>query len=292
MNRAETAVSCARALAAQTRPPEMVVVADNVSTDDTVTSLEALSDLPFRLSVIRMPENSGNAGGVAEAMDFAFSEAAEAVWILDDDSWPRPGALAALLKEPLESDVVRHALQTDPASDRFTWPLWVVAGNGWKLAFQESQLPPGDLIASRSSWTGALVPKAVRDRVGPVNRALFIRGEDEEYPWRISEAGFRFEACRGAILDHPGPENMVRWNLWGKNLFLERDLSDWKLYYKIRNMVWLKKRQAGTLHSVVIATCYALAVSRVDGIRRLPLVLAAASDGWRGKLGKWSHHPG
>ena len=39
MNRAQTAVACVRALAAQTRPPDLVVVADNLSSDDTVADV-------------------------------------------------------------------------------------------------------------------------------------------------------------------------------------------------------------------------------------------------------------
>jgi GT2 family glycosyltransferase len=67
MNRSATALACVRALAAQTEPPALVVVADNVSTDDTAESLLALRELPFRFILHRMAENRGNAGGVEEA---------------------------------------------------------------------------------------------------------------------------------------------------------------------------------------------------------------------------------
>jgi rhamnopyranosyl-N-acetylglucosaminyl-diphospho-decaprenol beta-1,3/1,4-galactofuranosyltransferase len=291
MNRAVTAVSCVRALAAQKRPPDLVFVADNCSSDGTAAALESLADLPFPLSVIRMPENGGNAGGVAEAMEAAYAAGADAVWILDDDSWPQPEALASLLRVPLDRNIVRHALQIDPDTGRFTWPMWTAAGSGWQLAFEESDLPTGDWVPSRSSWTGALIPKMVRDEVGPINRELFIRGEDEEYPWRVSQAGVRFEACRGAKMDHPGSQELVHLKLWGKNLFVEPSLSDWKLYYKVRNMVWLKRHQTGSMGAFTMAFAYAMAVSWIDGPSRLPLVCRAARDGWRGKLGKWNHHP-
>ena len=291
MNRAATAVSCVQALAAQTRPPDLVVVADNCSVDDTATVLEALQDLPFQLSVIRMSENGGNAGGVAEAMDSAYSSGADAVWILDDDSWPQPEALASLLAPPFEEHTVRHALQIDPKTKRFTWPMWMDAGNGWELAFGENDLPPDPFIPSKASWTGALIPRTVWDRVGPVNRELFIRGEDEEYPWRIAREGFRFEACKNARMDHPGSENLIHWSMFGKNLFIERSLSDWKLYYKVRNMVWLKREQSGGSGAIAIAMAYAGAISLLDGPDRLPLILRAARDGWSAKLGRWDQHP-
>jgi len=288
MNRAQTAVSCMRALAAQTRPPELVIVADNRSDDDTLAVLEALAGLPFELVVHRMRDNRGNAGGVEEAMELAFARGADAVWILDDDSWPRKEALAAMLEAPWDPRVVRHALQIDPQTGAFTWPLQVANGQGgWRLAGSAEELPEGPHIRSKASWTGALISREVRVAVGPVNGELFIRGEDEEYPWRIASAGFVFTAIRTAVLDHPGPENLVHWRLCGKNFFFERGLADWKLYYKVRNMVWLKRRQAGSLRAIALALTYAMASMWIDGPRRLPLAWRAARDGWRGRLGKW-----
>jgi len=290
MNRSATAVACVRALAAQTLPPALVVVADNASEDGTVADLQSLDSLPFELITIAMPENLGNAGGIREAMEVAFSREMDAVWILDDDSWPRPKALAALLATPWNPEVVRHAIQIDPTTKRFTWPMLTCDGAKWRLAFDESELPDGNIIPSKSSWTGALVSKRVRDRVGSVNGDLFIRGEDEEYPWRIEEAGFRFEAFREAVLDHPGSKDVLHWQVFGKNLFVERGLADWKLFYKVRNMVWLKRQQNGNFGAIAMALAYALAVSFVDGCGRLPLVWSAARKGWVGELGKWEFH--
>lgn len=291
MNRARVAVSCVRALAAQTRPPDLVVVADNVSSDATVGELESLAGLPFPLEILRMPENGGNAGGVEAAMEQAFSNGADAVWILDDDSWPRPASLACLLEGEWDPAVVRHALQVDLRTGDFTWPLGVRDGDGWSLVSGMDGLPPGDRFPSRASWTGALISRTIRDVVGPVNGALFIRGEDEEYPWRIGSHGFTFEAVRGAVMDHPGPDNLARLSFFGKHLFFEKRLADWKLYYKVRNMVWLKRRQAGKLQAAMMAAAYATAALRFDGPSRLPLVREAVADGWAGRLGRWRHHP-
>jgi len=291
MNRAATAVACVRALANQTRPPELVVVADNVSTDGTPSALECMDSLPFELIVHRMAENRGNAGGVEEAMELAFARGMDSVWILDDDSVPRKDALWALLAVVLGPEVVRHAMQLDPKSGRLTWPMWVRLGDAWRLMEELENFAGKDWIETRASWTGALISREVREAVGPVNGALFIRGEDEEYPWRIAEAGLTFAGVTGAVMEHPGPENIVRWNCFGKNLFIERELTDWKLYYKTRNMVWLKRRQSGNLGAIAMAAAYAIAVSWIDGPSRLPLVWSAARDGWRGRLGRWERHP-
>jgi len=291
MNRSTTAVACVCALSSQTRPPEMVVVADNVSTDETVAELENMKGLPFRLIVHRMDDNRGNAGGVQEAMDLAFSEGADAVWILDDDSWPRPEALEALVREPWDPRVVRHSLQIDPKTGKFTWPLQIAENDHrWSMIDSIDALPDSNFTRSRIIWTGALVSREVRQKIGAGSGDRFIRGEDEDYPLRIEQAGFTQAAARHSILDHPGPANIIRWKFFGKHLFFEPKLADWKLYYKVRNMVWLKKRQSGPFKAVAMVMAYLFAVARIDGIHRVSLAMEAALDGWRSRLGKWRRH--
>lgn len=290
MNRAGTACACVRALAAQTRPPDLVIVADNVSADDTVAALRALEGLPFELIVHEMPENRGNAGGVEVAMDRSFAMGMDAVWILDDDSFPRRDALEQLIAGNWDPRVVRHPLQIDPKTGRFTWPMQVWTGTGFRLAGAPTELPAGDWVRTRIMWTGALISKEVREAVGRVNAGLFIRGEDEEYPWRFEQAGFTQAAAVRSVLDHAGPEDLVHWRFLGRNFFIERGLADWKLYYKVRNMVWLKLRQAGWFAALAMAVTYAIGISRIDGPKRLGVIIEAARDGFVGRLGKWIHH--
>ena len=286
MNRSGTVAECVRVLALQTRPPDRVIVADNVSSDDTVEVLENLIGLPFPLTVHRMQTNRGNAGGVEEAMAMAFAEGADAVWILDDDSWPRTESLEKLLGGDWSPTVVRHAIQVCPGTSRLTWPLPVRAGpDRWKLIWSTDEIPVGEYLQTRASWTGALISRKIFDHVGPINGELFIRGEDEEYPWRIEQAGYSFEAAVGAIMDHPGPQNMIHWKFLGRSLFLERDLADSKLYYKVRNMVWLKRQQAGNIEAALMALAYLGGISLLDGPRRIPLLWSSIRHAFQGQLG-------
>lgn len=292
MNRRETAVSCLKALAAQTHPPDLVVVADNVSSDHTAEALEQVHPLPFRMIVHRMTENRGNAGGIEEAMEIAFGAGCDAVWILDDDSWPRPDALAALLDPEWSDDEVRHSIQLDPKTGDLTWPMQVFDREyGWRVIGNLRDLRDSPNVITRNNWTGSLVTRRVRERVGPVNGALFIRGEDEEYPWRFQKAGIGQRAATGSILDHPGPPFLMSVRFLGRNLYFEPGLSDWKLYYKIRNMVWLQMLKKGGIHAFAMAIAYAWVIARNDGFHRMGLVGEACIDGWKGSLGRWSKHP-
>ncbi len=83
------------ALGAQERPPDAVVVVDNASTDD---SAAVASAHPVVTEVVSMPVNTGGAGGFAAGIARAVvGHGADLVWIMDDDTVPMPGALAALL---------------------------------------------------------------------------------------------------------------------------------------------------------------------------------------------------
>ncbi len=284
-NRKHVAMECINRLHCQTRQPDFVVVGENASTDGTVEALEAFGW--DRVKVLDTGANLGSAGAIQLAMDYAFELGCDAVWILDDDSWPRADALERLLEGEWDAMVVRHPIQVDPVSNIFTWPLQVVNADGsMVLASSLEEVPGEDRFSTRGVWTGALVPREVREKVGPINGALFIRGEDEEYPWRFEKAGIRQQAVKASVLDHPGPHDIIEWHFMGRRLFIEPGLASWKLYYKIRNMVWLKRQQQGALGAMAMAIAYALGVSRIDGAHRLNVWWQAVADGWRGRLGR------
>lgn len=286
-NRRATALECVRRLRSQTRQPDIVVVGDNASTDGTP---EALRELNWdRLTVLDTGDNLGNAGGVRLAMDHAFSLGADAAWILDDDSWPRENALESLLAGDFDPQIVRHSTQVDPGGGHYSWPLPVrdLAGK-WHTIQHPDEWPGGERAESRASWTGALVPRTAWEKAGPVLGELFIRGEDEEYPRRLAAAGFRFEAVRDSVLDHPSAKNLRRWAIAGKEFWFETGLEDWKFYYEVRNTMWLMYREGSPFKAWAIAFLHGLATLLNDSwsSSRLATWRAAVSDARAGRLGR------
>lgn len=284
-NRKDVALECIQRLQMQTRLPDLVVVGENASEDGTAKALDNLNW--ERLIVLNTGDNLGSAGAVELAMNRAFHEGIEFVWILDDDSWPREDALEFMLDGEMDSMIVRHPIQIDPITRRFTWPLQCVDQKGMIIISNSiDELPDSEPIITRGVWTGALISKTAWQKMGPVKGDLFIRGEDEEYPWRMELNGIRQQVMPKAILDHPGPDGLVCMNFFGKRLYIEPNLASWKLYYKIRNMVWLKMQQHGLFGALSMALAYAWGLSRVDGAHRLGEWCIAMRDGLRGKLGR------
>lgn len=292
MNRRDTAVACVQALAAQSAPPDLVVVADNVSRDGTAEALEALEPLPFSLVVHRMEDNRGNAGGIEEAMTVAFGNGSDAIWILDDDSHPRTDALQHLLGAYRSGNQVIHSLQIDPATGDLTWPMQILdPQRGWHTISHLKELPLSGTVQTRNNWTGSLLPRSVWQMVGHVMGELFIRGEDEEYPWRFLQHGITQACVCESILDHPGPAALVSASFFGKRIYFEPGLADWKLYYKVRNMVWLQRRKRGLLPMLGMAAAYLWAILRNDEWGKVAVFFQATRDGVSGRLGRWRKHP-
>ncbi len=94
-NRRELLGRALEAIARQDRPCDAVLVVDNASTDGAADLAAAH---PSRPEVVRLPRNTGGAGGFAAGIAHAVvSDGADLVWIMDDDTIPDPSALARLL---------------------------------------------------------------------------------------------------------------------------------------------------------------------------------------------------
>lgn len=99
-NRRELLAQCLDGLADQTAPLHGVVVVDNASTDgswDMAAAHRLGTTAPLEL--VRMPTNTGGAGGFAAGIARALAAFPDAqwVWLMDDDTVPTPTALAELL---------------------------------------------------------------------------------------------------------------------------------------------------------------------------------------------------
>lgn len=290
MNRSAVAAECIRRLANQTAIPSKLFVTDNASSDDTCQELEAVaaeSGLPFEL--IRSKINLGNAGGIKLAVDQAFDQGYDAVWILDDDSWPEPQAFEMLLDADGPAEGIRTSMVLAPDSTELSWPCEIMSpGGSWQNPETLKSLRQSGWIRVRRSWLGSLVPRSAYLHVGPLNPDLFLRGEDEDYPRALEAAGYPFWMATRSILNHPVAGPLVTLTVGENKLCLERNLGSDKLYYRIRNMLWIKRKESGTLISVALAVGYLVLIIR--WFRPLFPVLGvfveAAVDAFHGRLGR------
>jgi rhamnopyranosyl-N-acetylglucosaminyl-diphospho-decaprenol beta-1,3/1,4-galactofuranosyltransferase len=289
MNRSATAVTCLERLAAQTRLPDEVHVLDNASTDDTAKRLLefAASQSGLNLKIHLLPENIGNAGGMKIGMEAIFCSDFDGLWILDDDSWPEFKALERLLAPELPVEAVRSSRVIDVVTGNLSWPLQVRCGEGWKLVGNDDLLPVETVMSIRRSWLGALIPRKVYETVGSIEGRLFLRGEDEDYPRRVERAGFPVFMIQDSILHHPPIGDFNRWRLFGREIVLEKNLTGDKLYYRLRNSLWMTYRENGVFAALAESMLYFAALSYWRGfdIDWLPLWWQAQQDARANRLG-------
>ncbi|MCF7992632.1 MAG: glycosyltransferase family 2 protein [Thiohalocapsa sp.] len=280
---------CLAAIAAQTDAPERVIVVDNASDDGTGHWLAEAACGDPRLEVLHLPENTGGAGGFHAGIGAAVAEGADDVWVMDDDCYPGPDALALL----------RGAMRAHEAQ------------LGWVPAFACSRVLSADGVTPCLMNTPAVVPHwtepytktlravAVRNcsfvsclfraedvrRVGLPLKEYFIWFDDIEYTRRL--AGERYGlAVLDSVAVHDMPRNAgVHWSelssdsLW-KYRFGMRNEAAWRLRNEgFRSYLWYLRmaraemRRGGVPRRLRFAIYRsALAALRFDPAPEFPVV--------------------
>ena len=254
-NRKELLARCLEAIRAQSRPCERVVIVDNASTDGTPEYLAAGGWLDDSVEYIRLPANTGSAGGFHEGMRRAYEAGYEWLWLMDDDGRPAPDCLERLLSRQNQLDVIGPAVVRPEDPNVLTWRLRSVSPGGRfetlrSIATVEelSRLAPGGLYEGIAAlFNGVLIRRTVPDAIGFVLADLFIWGDENEYLLRCKASWFRVGVCVDALHYHPYvPPSRS---------------SQWKFYYWYRNTMYIHWRYGRTQLPALIRPLYPAYIS-------------------------------
>ena len=183
-NRLELLRQCVEALRSQSAACDILIV-DNASTDGTANWLASQPDLYCR----NTGSNLGGAGGFNFGMRWAVEAGYEYVWVMDDDTLPRPDALQKLL----EADGVLEG--------KYGWlssvALWTDGSeckmNRQKLKKSFYEFSPllkyGLVQAEQATFVSLFLPSETICRFGLPIKEYFIWGDDIEYTRRIAARG-------------------------------------------------------------------------------------------------------
>ncbi|MGI8646440.1 MAG: glycosyltransferase family 2 protein [Nocardioides sp.] len=249
-NRAGLLAGMLDGLAAQTRPPDLVLVVDNASTDDTRAVLDARTDLP--LEAVHLTENTGGAGGFHRGVQEAHERGHDRYWLMDDDVVPAPDCLEVLLRydEPCLMTVRedRSGALVEKAALRFDLRSpWAIKP---KTAMVETEYGtratmPELVELENVAFEGFLVRRDVVGAIGLPDSSFFIFYDDVDFALRARRAGFRIWAVRDAVL--------VR----QLDFDQQHSLDTWKGYYMYRNLFAVHFRYGE--NALVRAKPYAIA---------------------------------
>ena len=213
--------SCLDALAEQDRPHRILVV-DNASDDG---SGDLARTHPSAPDVLRLPRNTGYAGGIQAALDVC--ETPYLAW-LNDDAMPTPGWLGAL----------EDALDADPRVAAASAKLLTTTGEiqsvgvGLTRDGHGVDLTEGPIFGFCG---GAVLTRVDALRaIGGLPVEFFCYYEDTDTSWRLRRAGWRIVSVPAAEVVHlhgatadPRSVNFHRWNERNRLLTLLRNAPLW-----------------------------------------------------------------
>ncbi len=228
-NRRELLRDCLRAVQAQTRPVDQLVVVDNASTDGTAAMLrEEFSDV----RVITLAENRGASGGFHAGMAAAMD--AEWAWVLDDDTIARPDTLerllAALDRVPPGPPPVMLGSRVD-WSDGRPHPMNVPIVERRVVAARGEGVDAGRRPMRATTWVSLLISVDALRRYGLPEPHYFFQSDDIEHTAR----SLRHE--RGYLVADSVVEHRT-----GEPHSAQNDAT--KLYYANRNSLHMMRTAA------------------------------------------------
>ena len=185
---------------AQTRRVDEILLVDNGSRDDTLAQ-----PLVEQTTVLRHPENLGTSGAVHSGIQYALDRGYDWVWLFDADSNPAPDALERLL----------GLLDTLPEGERqrigFLGCVHYnvddnIARYGavfTKNGFGAVEPAVGPFTPCHANiWSGCLYNLAAVRTIGLPNLDYVLDWGENEYGYRLSQAGYRNLICHDAVLHH------------------------------------------------------------------------------------------
>ena len=240
---------CLQSIAAQTTPPQAVLVVDNASTPPVDPASFPPGCPPVTL--VHSDHNGGPAGGYALALEHFLKSGYEHAWVIDDDMRPDPDCLERLwvvaAKDPPSAFVFPISYQLDGTFG--AWP----------------------------SWCGFLVAREIIEEVGLPMAELFWWAEDTEYlQWRIPQAGYPMRVVGDAFVRH----DAIRHG---------DGVPVWKYYYEARNMLYVHlhvKKRVGYYPRNITKLIGRAVLREPEGrVVRLRAMARGLYDGARGNLG-------
>lgn len=202
-----------------------VVVVDNGSSPENLTSLKKITSLFNNVSIIENKENMGIAHATNRGAQYAFDRGYEWILTLDDNGKPDPTMVAALF-------TAYHNLSLEQQSQTA-----IVAPNyNTMKGLVYSGTTP--FVVTTTIASGQLVKTAIWKEVGPYKEDFFIACVDHEFCFRVLAHGYQTVVVPTAVLRATaGPKPILR-SIFGRKFVVPNYRPD-RYYYTYRNMAYL-----------------------------------------------------
>lgn len=288
-NRKEELVKNLRAVLGQTRLVDRYYIIDNHGSDGTEATLRevGLLDNPVP-EYVYLPENIGGAGGFYTGVKLAYEAGYDYICLMDDDGRPADEKMMQCLVEVAERlhvenpKLMLNSLVLDLDGERMAFGLTGIDSREEACAQAQS----GVLRGTINPFNGTLISRELVEAIGFPNPDFFIKGDEEDYQLRATNAGALVATVTDSLYLHPIAEKKtVR---IGRKEFRETTEAPWKEYYRARNLTYIFHREGKNrlwmrhvVRQSILALCYA-----DEKIKTIWRIVKGCLHGFCGKLGR------
>ena len=228
-NGADYLIRCLAAITAQSRTPDLVIVVDNNSQDE---SLETANAQFPQYHYLRNSTNLGFAAGNNQAFALCNEQKMDYVALLNPDAFPEHNWLSALLemafKDPTLGSVASRMMEYG-SHDRVdgTGDVYHIFGiaqrRGHGRAMQAEWLVEDEVFGACAG--AALYRMDALNVAGFFDVDFFCYMEDVDLAYRLQLCGYRCRYCPDAVVQHVGSASTGY-------------RSNFSVYHGQRNLVW------------------------------------------------------
>ncbi len=254
-NRKTLLDECIKRILYQTVPVTRIIIVNNASTDGTYEYLKRY-DNDSRFCIVNEKENNGGAFGFYDALKAAKNYTWDWIVILDDDA----------MLEPDYIEKIYYSMKLYPDCMAFSGTVYtngsIILEHHARNSFSKIYKPIPVQLAEYeresfeydyASFCGLMIKRELFNRIGLPLKELFIRNDDYEYSLRIRRFS-RICNINEASLNHKTAIPAR-----------QKDFS-WKLFYSMRNAIYLSEKYFGKFAKYEICFRYILGMI-VNGLR-------------------------
>lgn len=248
-NRKRLLIECLDALLSQSRPIDKIFIIDNASTDGTYQLLSERGYLNWsEVEYVRLPENTGGAGGFYEGIKLAYEGGFDWIWIMDDDAEPLRDAFDKMYSYLVSDFAAVANLKVDedgvPQYHHLGWFEFKRIEGRFIRVITPENIKSSSLEIDFSSFVGLAISRSAIAKIGLPKKEFFIHHDDIEYCARLQGVGEILLITASIIKHKDGAKKEVNtttsW-FFGRKSERVKVISLERRYYGIRNGIWLRK---------------------------------------------------
>ena len=242
------------------------------------------------MNYIKLPENTGGAGGFYYGLKIAYEEGFDYIWLMDDDgkpynnnTWKELYSLANKLYVEKKELFINSLVTENGKELTFGFSLRMSLEKQWKL-INEMAKKEVFFKGVANPFNGTLLTKETVQQVGFPNKDFFMTRDETDYLRRCEDANVLVGTALHSLYHHPKGKD--REKRIGKIIIPIWENTD-KEYYWIRNITFsYKYRHRGRLLILLLCQLIAILIWQDKKLFRIKQYFVAINNAKTGKMGK------